>query len=105
MYYLSNNILDSSSANIGLVNVFTIAFIKSFKVPNLRLFATRQTILTPLSLILSEHPVLAFFSVEQLEKTDYKFIVHLKDDSSSVSLQFCEMTYHFPFTIIQLIFL
>ena len=63
MYYLSNNIFDSSFANIGMVNVFTIAFIKSFKVPNLRLFAARQTILTPLSLILIEHPVLASFSV------------------------------------------
>ena len=46
---------------------FTIAFIESFKVPNLSLFAARQTILPSLSLILIERPVLAFFSVEQLK--------------------------------------
>ena len=45
----------------------TIAFIKSFNVPNLSLFAARQTILPPFILILIERPVLAFFSVEQLE--------------------------------------
>ena len=71
---------------------FTIAFIKSFKVPNLSLFAARQTILRPISLILNNS-----------EQTDYEFIMHLKDENL-VSLQFCEMTYHFPFTIIQLIF-
>ena len=47
--------------------LFTIDFIKSLKVPNLSVFAARQSILTPLSLILIERPVLAFFSVEYLE--------------------------------------
>ena len=46
---------------------FTIAFIKSFKVLNLSMFAARQTILPPLSLNLIERPVFASFSVEQLE--------------------------------------
>ena len=67
MYYLANNIFDSSSANIGLEIFLTIAFIKSFEVPDLSLFAARHTILPPFSLILIERPVLAFFSVEQLE--------------------------------------
>ena len=71
--------------------LFTIAFIKHFKVPNLSLFAARQAILPPLSLIL-------------IEQTDYKFIAHLKDENSA-ALQFCEMTNHFPYTILQLIFL
>ena len=66
-YYLASNIFDFSSANIGLANIFTIAFSKSFKVPNLSLFAARQTILPPFSLILIECPALACFSVEQLE--------------------------------------
>ena len=47
--------------------LLTIAFIKHFKVTNLSLYAARQTILPPLSLILLERPVLAVFSVEQLE--------------------------------------
>ena len=60
MYYLSNNIIDSSFASILLANVFQNSFLsKSFKVPNLSIVAAQQTILTPISLIVIEHPVLA----------------------------------------------
>ena len=83
---------------------FIIAFIKSLKVPNLRLFATQQTFLTPLSLILIERPVLAFSQKNNSKQTNYKVIAHLKDDSSA-ALQFCDITYHFPFAILQIIFL
>ena len=83
---------------------FTIAFIKSFKVPKLSLFAARETILLPFSLILIERQVLAFSQYNNSKQTDYKFITHLKDDNSA-ALQFCEMTYHFLFTILQLVFL
>ena len=61
MYYLSNNTLIPVLQTSDWQMFFTIACIKSFKVPNLSLFAARQTILPPLSLALIERPVLAIF--------------------------------------------